>query len=1148
MIKAPIFHLIPRCLVEGENEKNNFKRPLGMKGCTSVTQSGCIQPGVKPCIAQAITSNLSFCAYMSPNAVFVYSLPEFRAISMISSSLRLVTGLSIAPGQSPLIIISYSDNKNIIFDCRTSITQKSFQTQHFIVGLEWSQDGKDIYCFSTFFSIFNIYHYDQNVLEEVSIENLMNLRHFCLVPNKDKCLIGGNHNGRVSYINIETKMHQYDEKDQKVRGVCIDPRNEDHCLCVWERSWTCYEITDSMVRIANHDDEKLTFGAACYLEKPFGHFMTGDSSMGIVRIWSPASDEPVESYTVHQYGFRGMKTISRNRIACSFEDGMFGVLCLKKRELIFQNAAGHSAAIIGCCFSPSNTNSLITASCEGSICIWDTKSLEQVDRIVNRHQNKYLSAMDVSNGGGFAAVGYSNGKIAFYSFQTHKKLFTAKIHSEKIISVQFNIKRANYLLISSKSKDISLFDVETKRVISRFPVIGTPNAIACSPHSAALFVVGTHEGNIYIISDKTEVIDVPNEIIKTICFSPYDNSLIAAATASSKVLVYNMKKKKMMFIYNYGSGKPSSMCWNRYMQNILLIGTTSGSVLVLDIHKQKKIYQFHAHYGPIRKLVFNQLHPFEFITVSSDITIKKWEIDKLFFPLEVNSLLLKDEEHCMSFFRPLDGYGTINSLTKYLSNKGEKCFDEEETVVHFEHALEHAKERSELLIRNQDVGTIMKRAIQRKRVLHDAARICLHSGNVQQYCEFVFAAGDYDKAIAMAPAVSISFWKELMDQKTKQQNDEISKVQLYLITGKINEAIKILLENNKGDAAFTVSCADAEDLYIGDEKFAIQPPKPKQIPKIPIDLNTNHFLYEYSVVQEKAQYHRLLGQPLLAAAAYMSIGDMTNALIHLMRDGELFYAMEIDLSTDFRLIPLRERFVKFCIAHNCGIEDAFSILDIVSKKKLAAMVEFEKKPERFAFFKIIGLIPLDEPASTQETIHFHLLNGDITEGVTLCIATLKDILSKPAWDWFEVRELVEELELCNLKYVSAQLRNESIAIALYVAMFEAMWKGYVSIVDPLREKLEQLIKENDIAWLRPKFYQMTLAQKLSNHTKSGIRINCTGFDSINVKLDNDGEPIRKGPVFILGSKGENMLMQTALKWFDITPFSPLLNGDIFFMY
>jgi hypothetical protein len=49
----------------------------------------------------------------------------------------------------------------------------------------------------------------------------------------------------------------------------------------------------------------------------------------------------------------------------------------------------------------------------------------------------------------------------------------------------------------------------------------------------------------------------------------------------------------------------------------------------------------------------------------------------------------------------------------------------------------------------------------------EAARLMLKSGNIQAFCEINMKAGNYEKAIAYAPKVSLKFWKQCVEKYTK---------------------------------------------------------------------------------------------------------------------------------------------------------------------------------------------------------------------------------------------------------------------------------------------------------------------------------------------------------------------------------------------
>lgn len=45
--------------------------------------------------------------------------------------------------------------------------------------------------------------------------------------------------------------------------------------------------------------------------------------------------------------------------------------------------------------------------------------------------------------------------------------------------------------------------------------------------------------------------------------------------------------------------------------------------------------------------------------------------------------------------------------------------------------------------------------------LRNAALLHLKSGNLQRYCELLVELGEWERALAVAPGVSYSYWKSL---------------------------------------------------------------------------------------------------------------------------------------------------------------------------------------------------------------------------------------------------------------------------------------------------------------------------------------------------------------------------------------------------
>lgn len=55
-------------------------------------------------------------------------------------------------------------------------------------------------------------------------------------------------------------------------------------------------------------------------------------------------------------------------------------------------------------------------------------------------------------------------------------------------------------------------------------------------------------------------------------------------------------------------------------------------------------------------------------------------------------------------------------------------------------------------------------SVSREEKLREAAQIHLKVGNIQRYCELMVELGNWERALAMAPGVSMEYWKSLADR------------------------------------------------------------------------------------------------------------------------------------------------------------------------------------------------------------------------------------------------------------------------------------------------------------------------------------------------------------------------------------------------
>ena len=78
--------------------------------------------------------------------------------------------------------------------------------------------------------------------------------------------------------------------------------------------------------------------------------------------------------------------------------------------------------------------------------------------------------------------------------------------------------------------------------------------------------------------------------------------------------------------------------------------------------------------------------------------------------------------------------------------------------------------------------------------LAEAARNYIRTGQFREYCNIQFKLGNYSKALAFAPAVSIEFWQELSEEHVRilQEKESGDVVLKAIVANQCDKAIKQL--------------------------------------------------------------------------------------------------------------------------------------------------------------------------------------------------------------------------------------------------------------------------------------------------------------------------------------------------------------------
>ena len=94
--------------------------------------------------------------------------------------------------------------------------------------------------------------------------------------------------------------------------------------------------------------------------------------------WNVAIKEPKKSHKVGGSGIHRMVRTSDFKVLLAMKSGAVAVYDIVKRSIEFTTEAGHSETIFETEFCKSNCNYLASCSYDGTVRIWDTKTMTLV--------------------------------------------------------------------------------------------------------------------------------------------------------------------------------------------------------------------------------------------------------------------------------------------------------------------------------------------------------------------------------------------------------------------------------------------------------------------------------------------------------------------------------------------------------------------------------------------------------------------------------------------------------------------------------------------------------------------------------------------------------------------------------------------------
>uniref|UniRef100_A0A8C4U253 WD repeat domain 17 n=1 Tax=Falco tinnunculus TaxID=100819 RepID=A0A8C4U253_FALTI len=1150
---------------------------------SQVKQVGLLAAGCQPWNKDVCAASGDRFAYCATLAIYIYQLDhqynEFKLRAIMSEHKKTITAISWCPHNPDTFASASADSLVIIWNVtEQKVVAKLDNTKGIPASLSWCWNADDAVAFVSHrgpLYIWTISGPDSGVTVHREAHSfLSDISLFRWHPKKKGKVVFGHTDGSLSIFQPGSKNQKHvlrpeslegtDEEDP-VTALEWDPLSTDYLLVANLHNGIRLVDSESLSCITNFNFPSAAASVQClaWVSSAPGMFVTGDSQVGVLRIWNVSRTTPIDNFKLKKTGFHGLHvlssppkkkscssqyptknhhtsstseavpppTLTQNQAfslppghaVCCFMDGGVGLYDMGAKKWDFLRDLGHVETIFDCKFKPDNPDLLATASFDGTIKVWDINTLTAV----------YTSP---GNEGVIYSLSWAPGDL-------------------------------NCIAGATSRNGAFIWDVLKGKMITRFSEHGK-NGIFC--------IAWSHKDS------------------KRIATCSSDGFCIIR-TIDGKVL-HKYKHPAAVFGCDWSQNNKDMIATGCEDKNVRVYYLATSSDQPLKVFTGHTAKVFHVRWSPLREgiLCSGSDDGFCAYTVMPCVSILRFntKIINQIVPVEPGSCLLPGLHLC---FTENGGSKNLWDLVAVIKGQDDSLLPQNycKGIMHMKHLI-----RFRMVSEAQELTTVKMSkfgggigAPSKEERLKEAAEIHLRLGQIQRYCELMVELGEWDKALSVAPGVSMKYWRKLMqrraDQLIQEESDDV--IPYCIAVGDVEKLVSFFTSRGQLKEALLVAQAACEG------NIQISPLSTTSGSSNSGGNNTddyNELLHKVS--KELAEWYFQDGHAVLAACCHLAVENIELAMANLIRGNELELAISVGTvlgesaaqATHYALELLARKYlaadllmmipdnklqlVKLCAFYpGCAAE----ISDLHEKCNLPDVEECMRLAETF-----------QADGDIFETIKYYLLSTEPEKALPVGIQYVKEQLCGSDWTLDSVCPYLDLLSYIRTErlvlHKCSEFRNELLILCGYIGALLAIRRQYNSIVPALYEYTSQLLKRREVsvplkieqlseeldAWRActqlnkptgelqctpPSEWQRTVYSVLVSRIQEEPLKGMVGPDYVtgsNLPSHSDvhiscltGLRIQ-GPVFFLEDGKSAVSLNDALMWAKVNPFSPLGTG------
>jgi len=959
-----------------------------------------------------------------------------------------------------------------------------------------------------------------------------------------------------------------------VEDLQWDPLSDKYLLVAYKDGSMCMFDVEAQMIMQSFDRQEKGIKSIAWNKAAPGEFFTASAAL---KVWSVSKKSPTETLKVGNSGLKSAIYLHEQRsLLCSFENGSVGIYNLVKRKLDFCTEPGHAETVFDISISPYDKNVLATASYDGTVKIWNVKTMKNVEtlssddlemgvykKIMPSKSVLYSLTWGPNN---LIAASSAKGDILLFDYSKPMLLHRFKPTIDApIFRIDWCPTKSEFLALGTSDNLLVVLKLENKK-LKEFTRIKHPNTVYgvnWHPKEPNLVASGCQDWKVRVfdlaVPDKTIELAGHEGKVFNVVWNPCFNNILASSSDDQTVMVWNTETRTRIALLQGHTQKTRAILWNSEFPWMLVSGSWDASIRVWDIRTAQCLHVSNDHHADVYGLTSHKNRPFMMVSCSRDTSLRFWSFEDYVASLELKALVenwedlrgeasmsvsdqmklcgvgsqnislnlpslpLEDKYRMiLNFFRFRVGEDDFFDLVSHKKSGREP--NASNSILPLEELCASKRSRASELETASGMAFLGTPLAKKQDRLQAAADIHLKLGNIKQYCELMIKLGKWERAMAFAPGYCMDYWQKVCERYAQHmaQLEREDASNIYLAASKVEKAVNYYMKRHEYQDAFIVAASKNAGMFS---------PVPPEGPRPSLESQENKANLQ-TISKSIANNYFESSEAVLAAACHLAMDDIPAALVKLERSNELTYAYVL-----MKLFGVKNKGILRLIgkrAERLGLwQVGFSLLedDLELKELLGS-----KLPSPGSY-ELCGLLNIGEYKRRAEE---EIANGNLKEGIRLlavardtpraCEVFVKEFKAAISEErpFDHLLEAITYMGYLDLEEMTIKEKAEVISIGALLGAMQSLWKGY-PIVQCLLGTFSNLCKHQNLEFpVTPAFIEILQslldfnnenAKEQLRKLQSNVGEDCKkSLETLTDQLNKSRPPVTKNHMKVVGSQ------------------------------